>query len=104
MDLAEFERSLADDRPPAALSRPLRALWHAARGAWAAAHALAQAQEGDPDHDWVHAHLHRIEGDLGNAVYWYRRAGRPVATGDLREEARAIAAVLLDQGATGLPR
>lgn len=101
MDLAEFERSLSEERPPVSLSRPLRALWHAARGEWDAAQGLAQQAEGDPAHDWVHAHLHRIEGDLGNAGYWYRRAGRPVATGDLREERRAIAAALLRQTAAG---
>lgn len=100
MDLAEFEHRLSDDRPPASLSRPLCALWYAYRGEWDAAHRLAQQAEGDPDHDWVHAHLHRIEGDLGNAAYWYRRARRPVATGDLREERRAIAAALLDRRAT----
>jgi hypothetical protein len=102
MDLAAFERTLSDEVPPALLSRPLQALWHAARGEWDSAHQLAQANEGEPAHDWVHAHLHRIEGDLGNAAYWYRRARRPIATGDLHEERRAIVAALLGQGGTGL--
>ena len=62
---------------PARLTPPLTALWHAARGEWDTAHDIAQQREGEPAHDWVHAHLHRVEGDLGNADYWYRRpAGR----------------------------
>ena len=96
MDLASFTASLVDGAPPAGLTAPLQALWHAARGEWDAAHAIAQAREGDPAHDWVHAHLHRVEGDLGNAGYWYRRAGRPVATGDLVAEREAIVAALLN--------
>ena len=75
----------------------LLALWHAARGEWDAAHAIAQQQEGDPSHDWVHAHLHRVEGDLGNAGYWYRRAGKPMPKGDLAAERDAIVAALLAQ-------
>jgi hypothetical protein len=77
------------DLPPA-----LAALWRDRRGQWDAAHTAAQAA-GDRDGDWVHAYLHRKEGDLGNAAYWYRRAGRPVAEGDLDTEWDAIAAALL---------
>jgi hypothetical protein len=101
MDLAAFNASLEADAPPPGLAPPLRALWHAARGGWNAAHAIAQAREGDPAHDWVHAHLHRVEGDLGNAGYWYRRAGRPVAQGDPGAERDAIAAALLADAARG---
>jgi hypothetical protein len=94
-DQQEFEASLADDTPPAGLTPPLLALWHAARGEWDRAHAIAQEDEADPDRAWVHAHLHRVEGDLGNAGYWYRRAGRGVAEGDFAAERRAIAEGLL---------
>ena len=97
-DLAAFTASLADPAPPPGLAGPLRALWHAARGEWEAAHAIVQAREGDPPHDWVHAHLHRVEGDLGNAGYWYRRAGKPVATGDHAAERAAILRELLASG------
>jgi hypothetical protein len=67
----------------------MQALGLATAGDWDAAHALVQD---DPSSEaaWVHAHLHRVEGDLGNAGYWYRRAGKPVARGDLDEERRAI--------------
>jgi len=79
-----------DDQPDPHLSPALRALWHAERGAWAPAHALVQEHEGERDCDWVHAHLHRWEGDAGNAAYWYRRAGRPIGQGDLAAERAAI--------------
>lgn len=95
IDLAAFNASLAVAEPPAQLPTSVLALWHVARGDWDAAHRIAQAREGDPAHDWVHAHLHRIEGDLGNAGYWYRRAGKPVPTGDLGVERDAIVADLL---------
>ena len=93
-----FVASQQEDVAPGWLSPPLLALWHAARGEWDAAHAIAQQQEGDPSHDWVHAHLHRVEGDLGNAGYWYRRAGKPMAKGDLAAERATIVAALLAAG------
>lgn len=95
MDLAAFEASLARDAPPDGLAGPLRALWWDAKGDWAKAHGAAQENEGDPAHDWVHAYLHRKEPDAANAAYWYRRAGRPVARGDLAAEWRTIATALL---------
>lgn len=66
-----------------------KALSLVASGNWDGAHKLVQD---DPSTEaaWLHAHLHRVEGDLSNAGYWYRRAGKPVATGDLDEERRAI--------------
>jgi hypothetical protein len=97
-DLAAFNASLAEAGPPPGLTAPLRALWHAARGEWDTAHGIVQAQEGEPAHDWVHAHLHRVEGDLRNAGYWYRRAGRPIGTGDLAAEREAMVAELLRAG------
>ena len=80
--------------PPADLSRALQALWLEARGDWAGAHTLAQETD-SREGDWVHAYLHRKEGDLANAAYWYRRAGRPPATGEPRSEWEAMARVLL---------
>ena len=96
MTLDEFQ-ALAD---ASALSRPLQALWHDARGDWERAHALAQeaGDDGDRDGEWVHAYLHRVEGDDGNAAYWYRRCGRPVSRIALREEWTAIATELLARG------
>jgi hypothetical protein len=77
--------------PPEAPLR--RAIWHGLRGEWEAAHAIAQADDG-PDAAWVHGWLHRIEGDEGNAAYWYRRAGRSPGRGDTAEEGEAIARAL----------
>lgn len=62
---------------PVDVSLPLQALWHDARGDWDRAHTVCQ-QANNRDGDWVHAYLHRKEGDLGNAGYWYARAGRPM--------------------------
>jgi hypothetical protein len=84
--------------PPAGASAALRALWHVAQGDWAAAHELVQAGEGQPDCDWVHAHLHRVEGDAGNAAYWYRRAGQPVPRLPVAEERDRIVAALCSAG------
>jgi hypothetical protein len=94
MTLQEFEAIAGQPSAPAELAPALVALWHDARGDWAAAHRVAQETE-DPTGAWVHAYLHRKEGDLSNAAYWYRRAGRPVATGALEAEWRSIAAALL---------
>jgi hypothetical protein len=98
MDLVAFTLSTTDSAPPPRLAPPLVALWHAARGEWEPAHRIVQQREGDPRHDWVHAHLHRVEGDLGNAGYWYRRAGRTMPQGDLDGERDAIVTALLAEG------
>lgn len=63
----------------------LRAIRLCAAGDLSRAHELVQ-DDPSPEAAWVHAHLHRMEGDLGNARYWYGRAGRPVASGPLGEE------------------
>ena len=94
MDLAAFRATLSAAEPPPALSHALRALWLDARGNWDGAHDAAQAGEGGAG-DWVHAYLHRKEGDNGNAAYWYRRAGKPVCRASLDEEWAAIAGALL---------
>ncbi|MEF8794039.1 hypothetical protein [Thiohalorhabdus sp.] len=94
MDLEAFKATLAEAEPLEEWGRPLQALWWAAQGNWDRAHRLAQAEPG-PDGAWVHAYLHRLEGDLGNASYWYRRAARPVSQAKLEKEWEAIAAELL---------
>ncbi len=60
-----------------------------AAGDWDGAHALVQ-DDPSPEAAWIHAHLHRVEGDLANARYWYSRAGRPEATGTVEEERRQL--------------
>jgi hypothetical protein len=90
----ELKRSVAEAMPPAGLSPALAALWWAAKDDWQRAHRLVM-EESDADCAWVHAYLHRQEGDLDNARYWYRRAHREPAQGDLAAEWATIAAALL---------
>jgi hypothetical protein len=92
--LEQFEVSLEEPAPPAGLGPLQQALWHEAKGDWQRAHELAQDVD-NAEGAWVHAYLHRVEGDLSNAGYWYRRAGRPVCELPLREEWRQIARALL---------
>lgn len=96
--LEDFRATLADAAPPAGADLALQAIWWTGKGEWDRAHQCAQQREGDPDCDLVHAHLHRVEGDLANAGYWYRRAGRPVAHKPLDAEWAEIAAALLSRG------
>ncbi len=94
MTLEEFRASLSARTPPA-VAPALVALWHDAKGDWDAAHETAQAIE-DETGAWVHAYLHRKEGDASNAAYWYRRAGREVVREvALEEEWSQIATALL---------
>ena len=93
VELAEFRDSLSKNAPPDVGSL-LRALWHDAKGDWARAHEIVQDEEGR-DAAWVHAYLHRKEGDLSNAGYWYRRAGKPMCKTPLEQEWEAVAAALL---------
>ena len=94
MDLAALRASLAADAPPEGLSLAMQALWWDARGDWARAHECAQAQD-DAAGAAVHAYLHRKEGDLPNARYWYARANRPAASGALAAEWQVLAEALL---------
>lgn len=98
MSFAVFQQSLArgDATPPTGLSLAAQALWHDARGDWEAAHGCAQ-DDASRDGSWVHAYLHRKEGDLGNAGYWYSRAGRgtPERSVTLEAEWTDIARALL---------
>lgn len=94
MTVEEFRATVTATRPPDGLEPALLALWQDARGDWSAAHETAQNVP-DPAGAWVHAYLHRKEGDDANAGYWYRRAGKRPATGTLEEEWGQIAASLL---------
>ncbi|GAA4376334.1 hypothetical protein [Hymenobacter koreensis] len=91
MTYPDFLTTLTAAAPPATLPPPLRALWHDHRNQWSAAHNIAQTNETATLYCWLHAYLHRREGDTGNAGYWYRRAGRPNFTGSLQQEWEALA-------------
>lgn len=89
-----FRASLSDTAPPAGLSTPLNALWFAARDDWEQAHRLVMNDE-SREAAWVHAYLHRVEGDLPNARYWYAQAGREPASGPTEAEWTTIVSSLL---------
>ncbi len=76
MTYQEFDKSLEKDEPPAGISQLLEALWWDAKGDWSRAHAIAQEIE-SKDAAWVHAYLHRKDGDASNASYWYGQAAKP---------------------------
>lgn len=91
-----FTQSVSAEAPPD-VGLALQALWWARRGDWSRAHECVQQREGEADCDSVHAHLHRQEGDLNNAGYWYRRAGRPIPQLSLDEEWNSLATELLSR-------
>jgi hypothetical protein len=96
---ADFKASLSAASPAPELDPPLAGLWWAAKGNWDRAHKIVQ-DEDTAASAWVHAYLHRVEGDLGNAGYWYRQAGQPVATGSRETEWERIVAGLIGEGQT----
>jgi hypothetical protein len=94
MNLAEFQLSQSQSAPASDLPFALQSLWFDAKGDWNKAHELAQ-KDGGPSGDWVHAYLHRKEGDASNARYWYVQAGKPVCVDSLDAEWVAISEALL---------
>lgn len=94
MTLHEFRETLSQSNPPAGASILLLALWHDAKDSWETAHAIAQDVHTDAG-AWVHAYLHRKEGDPGNASYWYHKARRKVPTTSLQDEWEEIVSALL---------
>jgi hypothetical protein len=96
MTLPEFQLSQQQSTPPPTLSYALQALWYDARGDWDKAHEFAQKDDGAAG-NWVHAYLHRKEGDASNARYWYSQAGKPAHSGSLEDEWAAISEALLEK-------
>jgi hypothetical protein len=94
MTFDEFRTSLTKAKPPAELTLALAGLWWDAKDDWTRAHESAQQDEGT-EGSWVHAYLHRKEGDQGNADYWYGRAGKPVCREPLDAEWLSITTDLL---------
>jgi hypothetical protein len=92
--VGDFRASLSGSAPAPGLDAPLAGLWWAAKGQWDNAHKIVQEESG-ADAAWVHAYLHRVEGDLGNAGYWYRQAGQPVAKDPLEDEWDRIVSAML---------
>jgi hypothetical protein len=94
MDIEAFISSLSQPQPPVEISGPLRAIWYDGKNDWHSAHEIAQ-DLASAEGAWIHAYLHRKEGDSSNAAYWYRRANRPVPDISLKDEWRQIAKTLL---------
>lgn len=96
MTLEELAESAGrDTEPPAGLTPECQALWHARAGHWERAHTIAQDID-TPLGSWIHAHLHLIEGDIGNAGYWYARARKPASSRErIPDEWKEIAAAAL---------
>jgi hypothetical protein len=94
MTLDDFRKSLSDSQPPAGLSHALAGSWWDAKGDWTRAHESAQQDEG-VEGLWVHAYLHRKDGDQGNAAYWYSRAAKPVCREPFSDEWIGIVKTLL---------
>ena len=94
MTLDDFKSTLSANHPPQDVAPLLKALWYEKNNDWERAHDIAQDIHSS-DGSWIHAYLHRKEGDQGNAAYWYRRAGRPVPGVSLEEEWEQIVRELL---------
>ncbi len=94
MTLDAFRGTFSASAPPAGLDPPLTSLWWMGKGDWKRAHDVINEEEGR-DAAWVHAHLHRVEGDLSNAGYWYRRAAREAAKNSLDAEWEDVARAML---------
>ena len=92
--MSDFRASQSGTAPATSLEPPLAALWWAAKGEWDKAHTIVMNEE-TANAAWVHAYLHRVEGDRGNAGYWYRQAGQPVAKDSLEAEWERIVSALL---------
>ena len=96
MTLQEFIDSLNSASEPKGIRPFLLALWNDAKGNWSEAHAIVQEID-DPDAAWIHAYLHRKEGDEFNAKFWYNLAGKKFPKGTLQEEWEEIASYFLDR-------
>jgi hypothetical protein len=92
--IENFKSSLSSSQPSQGVSILLQALWHDAKGDWQAAHDLVDGLEESKAY-WVHAYLHRKEGDASNANYWYRRAGKKMPEYSLQKEWEEIVTALL---------
>ena len=95
MNYSEFRNSLSGETAPEGLSDLLLALWHEARGDWEKAHNIVQDIHSS-DASWIHAYLHRKEGDQGNAAYWYQRAGKTMPKVSLEKEWEEIVKEILN--------
>ena len=95
MKFEEYKQSLTLSSAPSTISEHLKALWYDAKGNWEQSHNIIQ-DIGDANASWIHAYLHRKEGDIGNADYWYHRAGKKRPAVSLEEEWETIAKKIIE--------
>lgn len=94
MTFNEFKNTLFADTPPEGINDLLTALWYAVKDDWERSHTIAQDIPGR-DGAWIHAYLHRVEGDTGNAGYWYSAAGKPMCNDTLEIEWEELVRAML---------
>lgn len=94
MTITQFKDSLKDTSPPASVSPLLKSLWYDGKGDWDMAHEVAQEIH-TTNGSWIHAYLHRKEGDVSNASYWYHMANKPVTSGSLDDEWETLVVTFL---------
>ena len=94
MQFDEFNKSTAGEKPPQTLSQYALSLWYDAKGDWENAHTIIQDIE-DKTAAWIHAYLHRKEGDAGNANYWYNRAVKKMPGYEPKKEWEEIVKAVL---------
>ena len=94
MNLSTFKESLSANEPPQNISVYLKSLWYDAKDDWDKAHQLIQDVD-DKNASWIHAYLHRKEGDVANSGYWYRRAGKNRSSLSLEKEWEEIVTALI---------
>ena len=92
----EFEATLTGSQPLSDWPEGLKALWFDAKGDWEASHNIAQDLHNQLG-SWIHAYLHRKEGDRFNAGYWYRQANRPFSKLSLEDELKEIVEYVLQE-------
>jgi hypothetical protein len=95
MQLEEFIKSVTAAQPPTMLSPYAQALWYDKKNDWEKAHTIIQDIE-DTTAAWIHAYLHRKEGDTGNAGYWYHKAGKKMPGYSLEKEWEEIVRAMPD--------
>jgi len=96
MNYDEFIGSLSSDQPPQKIPSVLKALWYDGKNDWEGSHNIAQDID-DKNGSWVHAYLHRKEGDISNAHYWYSRAGKSEPRMTLKEEWESLVRNFIEQ-------
>ena len=95
MNLEEFKKSLSSSKPPENIASHLKALWYAGKDDWESSHNIAQDIH-DKNGSWIHAYLHRVEGDTFNANYWYNKAGRRMPGYSYQQEWEEISLALME--------